>query len=156
MRGLRLMVPTTRVLDGLDADVARCFERALSRLSAAGALITETPVPAFARLGSINAKGGLVAAEAWAWHRPHLAAHADRYDPRVRSRILRGKDMSAADYIDVVQARAAWIAEVEALMAAHDAAVMPTVPIVAPTVAATDRAETRASDAMRRPQLLCV
>lgn len=137
LRGLRLMVPTTLALDGMDADVARCFERALSRLSAAGAVLTETPVPAFARLGTINAKGGLVAAEAWAWHRPHLAAHADRYDPRVRSRILRGKDMSAADYIDVLQARAAWIAEVEALMAAHDAAVMPTVPIVAPTVAAT-------------------
>ena len=63
--------------------------------------------------------------------------HADRYDPRVRSRILRGKDMSAADYIDVLQARLAWISEVEALMAAHDAVLMPTVPVIAPAVATT-------------------
>lgn len=137
LRGMRLMMPTTLALDSMDAVVALCFERALTRLGSAGAVLSEISVPAFARLSSINAKGGLVAAEAWAWHRRHLAQHADHYDPRVRSRILRGKDMSAADYIDVLKARAVWIAEVEGLMAAHDAVVMPTVPVIAPTVAVT-------------------
>lgn len=138
LRGLRLLVPTTLALDGMDAEVARGFEAALSRLSSAGVVVQESPMPAFSRLGSINAKGGLVAAEAWAWHRGHMDALGDRYDPRVRSRILRGKDLSAADYIDVLHARVAWIAEVEALMAQHDAMVMPTVPVVAPKLAETN------------------
>lgn len=141
LRGLRLAVPGTLVLDGMDAHVAASFERALSHLSAAGVVLSDLPMPPFAQLGSINAKGGLVAAEAWAWHRPHLEGQADRYDPRVRSRILRGKDMSAADYIDVMQARTAWIAEVEALIAGQDAMVMPTVPVIAPTVAHTSASD---------------
>ncbi len=136
--GLRLIVPTTVALDGMDTNVARCFRAALTRLSAAGAVIQETAVPAFARLGSINAKGGLVAAEAWAWHRSFIAQFGNRYDPRVLSRILRGKDLSAVDYIEVLQARAAWIAEVQALMADYDAMVLPTVPVVAPSVAETE------------------
>lgn len=137
LRGLRLMVPTTVALDGMDADVARCFNAALTRLSAAGAVVQETAVPAFARLGSLNAKGGLVAAEAWAWHRTLIERLGERYDPRVLVRILRGKDLSAADYIEVLHARTAWIAEVQALMADYDAMVMPTVPVVAPRVAET-------------------
>lgn len=135
LRGLRLAVPATVALDGMDAHVAASFQAALTRLSAAGVLVHEIPIPAFAGLASINAKGGFIAAEAWAWHRDLIARAADRYDPRVVSRILRGKDMSAADYLDVVHARTRWIAEVEASMAGFDALIMPTVPIVAPTVA---------------------
>ena len=57
------------------------------------------------------------------------------------SRILRGKDMSAADLLDVLHARPRWIAEVQAQLAGYDALVMPTVPIVAPRIA-----ELQASD----------
>lgn len=42
--------------------------------------------------------------------------------------------MSAADYIDVVTARTAWINAVEARVAPFDALIMPTVPVVAPVV----------------------
>ena len=137
LKGLRLAVPSTLVMDGMDTQVAHGFERALARLSALGAVIQDVAVPAFARLGTINAKGGLVAAEAWAWHRALLASDGPRYDPRVSSRIQRGQAMSAADFIDVLNARAAWITEVQAHMAGHDAMIMPTVPVIAPVLAAT-------------------
>jgi amidase/aspartyl-tRNA(Asn)/glutamyl-tRNA(Gln) amidotransferase subunit A len=42
--------------------------------------------------------------------------------------------MSAADYIGLLQARRAWIASVEAALLGFDAALSPTVPIVAPPV----------------------
>ncbi len=42
--------------------------------------------------------------------------------------------MSAADYIDVLAARSAWIAAVEARIAPFDVLVMPTVPVVAPRI----------------------
>ena len=158
LRGLRLLSPTTVVLDDMDTQVADAFRRALSTLSAAGALVQELPLPAFARLAGINSKGGFTAAEAWAWHREMIDRSSDRYDPRVVSRIRRGKDMSAADLLDVLQARTDWIAEVEAAMTGFDALVMPTVPLVAPSVAelvASDDAYFRANGLMlRNPTLI--
>ncbi|NQE48361.1 amidase [Herbaspirillum rubrisubalbicans] len=141
LRGLRLLAPTNVVCDGMDDTVAVAYQTALARLSAAGAVIVEEAVPAFNQLAAINAKGGFTAAEAYAWHRALIAENAAGYDQRVVSRILRGKDMSAADLLDVLHARPRWIAEVEAQLAGYDALVMPTVPIVAPRIA-----ELQASD----------
>jgi Asp-tRNA(Asn)/Glu-tRNA(Gln) amidotransferase A subunit family amidase len=104
--GLRLAVPETVVLDGLDATVAAAFERALARLSAAGARITRLAVPEFAELAALNARGTLSAAEAWAWHRALLNAHEADYDPRVALRIRGGENMNVADYIDLLAAPA--------------------------------------------------
>ena len=158
LRGLRLLAPTTVVRDDMDASVADAFGRALSALSAAGALVQEAPLPAFSRLAGINAKGGFTAAEAWAWHRETIERASDRYDPRVVSRILRGKELSAADLIDLLHARTAWIAEVEAAVSGFDALILPTVPLVAPSVAeltVSDEAYFRANGLMlRNPTLI--
>lgn len=134
LAGLRLAVPKTVALDGMDTAVAASFEAALGILSRAGAQISEIAIPEFAQLGAINAKGGLAAAEAWHRHRELIQRAGERYDPRVRVRILRGREMSAADYIDVLAARTAWIGAVEARIAPFDALVMPTVPVVAPRI----------------------
>jgi aspartyl-tRNA(Asn)/glutamyl-tRNA(Gln) amidotransferase subunit A len=128
-------VPTTIVRDGMDSHVARTFEAALSRLSAAGGLIDEIEVPEFAELAAINATGGLSSAEAWTWHRALIERAGEHYDPRVLSRIRRGQNMSAADLLELLQARIRWIASVEQRIAGHDALLMPTVPVVAPTLA---------------------
>jgi len=135
LRGLRLAVPTTLALDDMDASVSAAFSAAISKLSAAGALVDEIEVPEFAQLAAINAKGGFTAAEAWAWHRDLIAHVGDRYDPRVVSRIRRGDAMSAADYLDLLDAREAWVAAVDHRIAGYDALIMPTVPITAPTIA---------------------
>jgi aspartyl-tRNA(Asn)/glutamyl-tRNA(Gln) amidotransferase subunit A len=118
---LRFAVPTTLALEGMDRDVAQAFEATLTSLSAAGAQVEEIAVPEFASLATINAKGGFAASEAWAWHRDLIERAGESYDPRVVSRILRGKDMSAADYLDLLAARKAWVAGVEARIAGYDA-----------------------------------
>lgn len=135
LKGLRLAVPTTLALDGLDDHVAAAFQAALSALSAAGALVEEIAVPEFMELAQINAKGGLAASEAWHWHRALIDRAGPRYDPRVLVRIRRGADISAADYLDIVAARAAWMAAVERRIAGFDALLMPTVPVIAPAIA---------------------
>ena len=127
---LRLAVPTTLMLDGLDASVMRVFERTLATLRAAGARIEEIELPALAEV-----PGSFSPPEAWAWHRHLLATHAAQYDPRVAMRIRRGEAMSAADYIDLLHARRAWIAKIQAATAGFDAMLGPTVPIVAPPIA---------------------
>ncbi|MCJ7838162.1 MAG: amidase family protein, partial [Burkholderiales bacterium] len=78
--------------------------------------------------------GGLVVAEAHAIHRDLIARRKEAYDPRVLSRILRGTDISAADYIDMLTQRAAMIAESASLAAPYDALLMPTVVMVAPEI----------------------
>ena len=134
-RLLRLAVPTTLMLDELEPAVAQAFHAALRTLRAAGAVIDELPLPALARLAAINAQGGFAAAESWAWHRRLLAERGERYDPRVALRIRRGESISAADYLDLIAARRAWIAEVRAAIGGYDALLSPTVPMVAPPLA---------------------
>ena len=134
LAGLRLAVPTNVVLDGMDEQVANAFRASLSKLSGAGARIIELELPSFNRLGGINAKGGFTAAESWTWHREWIERAKDDYDPRVVSRILRGKEMTAADFIELLQARVDWIAATEADIATFDALLMPTVPVVAPRI----------------------
>jgi aspartyl-tRNA(Asn)/glutamyl-tRNA(Gln) amidotransferase subunit A len=135
LAGLRLAVPQTVVLSDMDETVAAAFDAALTRLSQAGVQVREIEIPEFAQLATINAKGGLIAAEAWHWHRNLIETQGEAYDQRVRNRILRGRDISAADYLDVLQARLAWQAQVMRRVAEFDAVILPTVPIIAPAVA---------------------
>jgi aspartyl-tRNA(Asn)/glutamyl-tRNA(Gln) amidotransferase subunit A len=138
LTGLRLAVPSNMVLESMDATVAAAFERALSRLSAAGARITQVNFSTFEAAASANARGGFAASEAYAWHRHLLATQGSLYDPRIRVRIARGEHMSAADYVELVQARARLIREFDQATAPYDAVLMPTVPIVAPPIADLD------------------
>ncbi|MBS0469321.1 MAG: amidase [Proteobacteria bacterium] len=131
----RLAVPATLFLHDLEPAVAQAFERTLASLRRAGAHITEIALPETAELAQLNATGGFSPAESYAWHRRLLEQHADRYDPRVRARIALGAGMSAADYIDLLHARRAWMARMHAAIDGFDALLSPTVPIVAPSIA---------------------
>ncbi|MGH8230422.1 MAG: amidase [Steroidobacteraceae bacterium] len=130
--GLRLAVPRTVVLDDLDAQVSDDFERALARLSAAGAKLERIELPEFAQIAPMNAKGTISNYECYAWHRQLIAQHAAEYDPRVLVRIRKGAAQTAEDYAALLAARGAFIAAVEARLAPFDAFLMPTVPIVPP------------------------
>ncbi len=131
----RLALVPQVMFDGIDATVARAFERTVQALRAAGARIEELALPALGELAGLQASGGFAAAESYAWHRHLLADHAAQYDPRVLSRIQRGAAISAADYIDLLQALRSLIARVELALAGFDAVLSPTVPVVAPPLA---------------------
>ena len=135
LHALRLAVPTSIVLDDMDAQVATSFERALATLRAAGAVVDDIALPELAALGPLQAGGGFAAAESWAWHRGLLATRGADYDPRVATRIRRGESMSAADYLALFAARKAWIARMAQRLHGIDALLSPTVPIVAPPIA---------------------
>ena len=142
LRGLRLAVPDTVVLDNMDNTVSAAFEKALSVLSAAGAHIHTVRFAEFGDLAPVNAKGGFAASEAYAWHRHLIATKGSGYDPRIRVRIARGEHMSAADYIDVLNARTRLIASFNRATLPFDSLLMPTVPIIAPRIAELDNERT--------------
>jgi aspartyl-tRNA(Asn)/glutamyl-tRNA(Gln) amidotransferase subunit A len=137
IKGLRLLLPKSSALADLDQEVGAAFERALARFSERGARLDERAVPAFDRQSEYFKGGGYAGAEAYYIHRPYLDRLAE-YDPRVSTRLVLGKDMSAADYIAFGDLRAAYMAEVGALAAPYDAILMPTVACVAPTIAQTE------------------
>ncbi len=139
LRAAQLAVARTWMLDDMEPAVAAAFEASLRILREAGAQIQELDLSEIAELGAINASGGFSAAQSHAWHRKLLAEHSQRYDQRVALRILRGAQMSAADYLDLVAARNAWIARMQQRLAPFDAVLSPTVPLLAPPIAALER-----------------
>jgi aspartyl-tRNA(Asn)/glutamyl-tRNA(Gln) amidotransferase subunit A len=147
IRGMRLAVPTTIALDDLDDAVATAFERALETLAKQGALIERIEVPEFLDIAPMSAKGGFAAAESYAWHRYLITAKGDVYDPRVSVRILRGESQSAADYIDLVNARKSLVTRANARLAPYDALVLPTTANTPPRISdmADDKAFTRSN-----------
>ena len=141
LAGLRFGVPRQVVLEEVDNTVARAFERACKALAAKGVKVEPIDLPQLDELPAINAKGGFAAAEAYAWHRRLIARRGKDYDQIIHPRILRGQEMSAADYIDLLQARADLQKRVAAVTSNYDAVIMPTCAIVAPTLEEVSTAE---------------
>jgi len=131
--GMRLAVPQTLVLDKLDDHVATCFSAALSKLSKAGASIIDMPFKELGEIPKINAGGGIYA-EAYVAHRNQIDEYADDYDPRVRSRLLKTKDIRASDYLVAMQRRDALIKDANLATLPFDAVLLPTTPTVAPSI----------------------
>jgi aspartyl-tRNA(Asn)/glutamyl-tRNA(Gln) amidotransferase subunit A len=138
LAGLRLAVLTNYVEDDMEGEVARPYARALARLEAAGARLTDLTLPELERVPGMNAKGGLTASEAFHWHRDLIISAGTRYDPRILKRISRGERMTAYDYLDVLRERAEIIAATAARTAPFDAVLCPTTPLASPALSAVE------------------
>lgn len=148
---LRLGIPSAYVFDDVDAATARAFEAAVSRLSAAGAKVERVDASALLDIPQINHKGGFSAREAYLYHRAWIAEHGAEYDPRVVSRIVKGESQSDEDERILLRERQRLIAAVSHFDA-FDALILPTTPLVAPTIAelADEAAYTRVNLLMLR------
>ncbi len=138
LAGLRLAVPSTVVLDGLDTHVAADFARALEVLEKAGAVLIERAFPEMEEAYRAQRHASFGSIEAYAWHRACLAEKAALYDPRIRARIERGASMLAADYFDLLGARADICARMNQATAEYDMLIMPTCPLIPPAIADLD------------------
>lgn len=132
---LRFAVPQTLLLDDLEPAVAEAFERALSRISAAGAQVVDIAFSGLGNIAALSMPGGFSPIEGYAAHHARLARAPDRIDPRVMARMTLGRDVSALDYIGLVERRRAWIAQAQETLQGFDAMLSPTVPMCAPELA---------------------
>jgi aspartyl-tRNA(Asn)/glutamyl-tRNA(Gln) amidotransferase subunit A len=141
LAGLRVGVVEGMPVENLDETVAKRFPQALDVLKRAGARLSTETLSQIDGMVQVNSKGGVQPAEAFTVHRDLLSRRADAIDPNVRARLERARNVSAADYIDMVRDRARLICSMDARIADLDVLVWPTTPIVAPTmveVAAAD------------------
>jgi len=122
-------------------DVIRAHDDAIATLRGLGAVVDEAPVPLdFDELMAKN--GRIIAAEAYAIHREYIEDERLDIDPWVRKRILGGKSIGAADYIDDIAAQRRAGASFAHWMRDRDALLTPTLPITAPPLAEVDEATT--------------
>jgi aspartyl-tRNA(Asn)/glutamyl-tRNA(Gln) amidotransferase subunit A len=131
VRALRLGRPKDFMFDGLDADVARCMERALAALGKAGAEIVEIDVPEIVESNTVFvaiSRPELVAT----FGRKRFLASKDRMNPDVSVRIAPGLEISTDDYIRSLWRHRDLIREVPRLFGDVDAWVGPAKQRVAP------------------------
>jgi aspartyl-tRNA(Asn)/glutamyl-tRNA(Gln) amidotransferase subunit A len=134
LAGLRIGIAQGSPLENLDETVGKRFPDAIGRLKQAGARMSEETLSLLGDMAQVNSKGGVQPAEAFTVHRELLSRRADAIDPNVRARLERARNISAADYIDMVRQRARLIRAMDLRLSDLDVLAMPTTPIVAPTL----------------------
>ena len=132
---IRIGVIDNYVANGMETAVGVAIDAALSRLSAAGVGVDHLTIPELEDLPHINRMGGIVGAEAYAFHKPYAETRAHLYDPWVFSRFDAGKAQSAADFIEVIETRAQVRVAVANRVQGFDALALPTVAITPPALA---------------------
>jgi aspartyl-tRNA(Asn)/glutamyl-tRNA(Gln) amidotransferase subunit A len=135
LSNLRIGVAQGLPLDRLDDTVGKRFPAALDRLEKAGARLSAEKLPLIDAMIEVNARGGVLPAEAFTIHRDRLARRGSDIDPNVRARLERAAAIGAADYIEMTRTRAELIRAMDARLVDLDVLVMPTTPIVAPLMA---------------------
>jgi len=135
LSGLRLGIWQGMPFEGIDKTVSAAWSAAVDRLGQAGVRFSDETIALVDDMVRVNSKGGFSPVESYVIHRERLKRDAAGIDPNIRSRIERGEGVSAADYLDMLQGRARLVQAMDARLASFDALVLPTSPIVAPTIA---------------------
>jgi aspartyl-tRNA(Asn)/glutamyl-tRNA(Gln) amidotransferase subunit A len=130
---LRLGLPQGLLLRDLDETVSARFSTATAALGKAGARLSDEPLALLeAMTAAVSKARNLAVIEGYAIHGVNLADRAKEYDPFVRSRLERGRNVSAADYITLARERARLVGAMDTRLESVDALVLPTTAIVAP------------------------
>jgi len=140
--GLRLGVAQGLPMRDLDLTMNTRLNRATEALNSAGASLSDEAIPLWDDVARVQAKASFSSIEAYAIHRQWVTTRAADYDPNVLTRILQGRDVSAAEYIAMQRERATLVRAMDARLADLDALILPTTPTVAPTIAEVSTPET--------------
>jgi aspartyl-tRNA(Asn)/glutamyl-tRNA(Gln) amidotransferase subunit A len=120
----------------LDEPVRDAFHRAIESLERAGTKVTDITISSSDKISTTYTNISLP--EAAHWHAPTLDSKSADYQPSVRERLLVGRSISAVDYLEARSARLLLHQAVDAALDGCDALVLPTLPIVAPILGATE------------------
>lgn len=122
-------------------EVSMAFNKAARLLEQAGARIEPFAMPeSFDAL--TRGTGIIISAEGYANHRQHVDVPKSELAPPILARMLGGKGVSAADYLNALESREASIARFLKAMDRLDAIILPTTPILAMPVADVDESVT--------------
>ncbi len=148
LAGRRFLVPVDFAQRDADPEVASAFEAALLRLEDHGAIVVRDEFADLDTYGPVAVDGGIIIAEAFAYHRELLAEHSELYDRRVGPRIALGEKVAAWRYATAKERLRQLGATFHARLKDFDALLTPTVPFLPPRV--QDLSEDDAYSALNR------
>lgn len=141
VHGMRVWVLPQAEREDVDAEVLAAYDAALHVLSGLGMVLVDQPLPQSCSQ-SMRIAGSLMSAEGYA----NLGALFERsglaFDPHVQRRILLGRDIGAAQYIDLLRARSQAQAAMLQAMAGVDVCLFPTNAITAIPLSEVDELAT--------------
>ncbi|HKE39604.1 MAG TPA: amidase [Casimicrobiaceae bacterium] len=142
IRGMRISAVALEHLPaGVLSDAVRARNEAVEVFRQAGATVEEVRFP-FDLEDIMKRNGRIIAAESWALHRAYIEDVTLPIDPWVRKRVIGGKSISAADYIDELAQRKRAAAAFATWMRGRDALLTPTLPVAATPIEEVDEATT--------------
>jgi aspartyl-tRNA(Asn)/glutamyl-tRNA(Gln) amidotransferase subunit A len=134
--GLPLVVLREYFCEVLDDEVRGSFERSVDGLARKGARLAEATIPHASSISDVYRT--ISFGEAAAYHAPMLDTMADRYTAPVRERLELARQVRAEEYIRALDARALLRDQVNAALSNGEALILPTLPIPAPPLGATE------------------
>ena len=139
LTGLRIGVIQGMPMRDLDDTVAARFASALDVFRSAR--LSDEVISLIDDAAAVNARGGLVAPEAAMVHGQFIEAYGNEVDPNIRARIERGRTIGQGAYREMAADRARLVKAMDERLEELDAVVLPTCPIVAPTIVETQDAD---------------
>ena len=137
--GLRLAIAEHTFFEDVDSEVEAAVRQAGRVLEGLGAKVERIPFTEAGEAAALNPRGLVIAAEAYAVNRRFVDNHFDQLDPVVAHRIVQGRDITAADYLNIVQAWRELRARMAVTFADVDALLVPTTMIPAKPLAQVDQ-----------------
>ena len=139
--GLRLGTLGAAERDGVDAEVLAAYDAACKTLESQGARLAEVRLPdSFPNY--LEQTGLIIAAEGYSVHRDWIEDDSIPFDSQVRTRVLVGKGIGAADYVLALKRRRAVQREIDVVLRDFAALLTPTTPIPAAPLDEVDEAKT--------------
>ena len=140
---LRLLVPESIVMEGLDEQVAAAFERVIKWLEDGGVTVDHRPLRTLDGCVDMFRNRAVAVFEAWQDHHERLRRRGDEYDPFVRRRMSAGQNFDADARRACYREKAALAADCHRQMreTGVDALVYPTVQCIPPAISETDDPE---------------
>ena len=133
--GLRIGIAETVFWDDAHPQVAAAVRAAAKVFEELGAHVRSFDFPAAADAVALNPRGLVIAAEAYTVNRRFIDTHYDELDPIVASRMIKGRDVAAADYLQTTLDWKRLRLEAVRQLTDVDAVLCPTTPIPACTLA---------------------
>lgn len=137
VRGLRLAVATGGLETPVDPEIGTAVEQGIAVLRGLGLAAAPVTVPSFGMLNALRRV--LMLTECAAFHREHAAHRRQDFNPETINRMEPGFALSGVDYLRALSARGPLLEDFcRTVFADADVLALPTSPVPAPAIAATD------------------
>jgi aspartyl-tRNA(Asn)/glutamyl-tRNA(Gln) amidotransferase subunit A len=138
VRGLRIAFAEAVFWEDCHPEVEKAVRACGKAFAEQGAHVGSIEFPEAEEARRLNPRGLVIAAEAYTCNRKWVDEHFDELDPIVAHRLLKGKEITATEYLETTQAWERLRAKAVDALRDVDAVLVPTTPIPSEPVAEVD------------------